>query len=99
MGTWMRVRLAGAAQISAPRRQGQSFLSALLRRSGAAALHPATHPALALVPSPCCFLPPLLLQLVNLSCESEAAPQRMMHWNLEVLELHRVLATAGTAQA
>ena len=40
---------------------------------------------------------PLCLQLLNLSCDPEAAAQRMMHWSHEVLELHRMLEEAATA--
>jgi hypothetical protein len=39
------------------------------------------------------------LQLLHLSCDPDAAAQRMMHWSHEVLELHRVLEAAAVAPA
>jgi hypothetical protein len=36
-------------------------------------------------------------QIINLSCDPAVAAQRMLHWNLEVLELHRLLTDAAAA--
>ncbi|KAI3424839.1 hypothetical protein D9Q98_008225 [Chlorella vulgaris] len=40
-----------------------------------------------------------LHKLVNLSCNTGAASQGMLHWNLEALELHRLLACAEAGPA
>ena len=48
-------------------------------------------------PAPC--IVPVCLQLLHLSCDPDAAAQRMMHWSTEVLELHRVLEAAAAAAA